>query len=180
MSNYKKKFKEEIVKTLQEKLKIKNKMAVPCLQKIVVSASGKEYLGDRKNLEKGLEEITQIAGQKPKITRAKVSVATFKLREGDTIGIMVTLRGNRMYDFFEKLVTIVLPRVRDFAGVNSHAFDGNGNLNIGFGEMTVFPEIDPGKVERVRSVQMTIVTTAKNDADARVMFETMGMPFKKN
>jgi large subunit ribosomal protein L5 len=120
-----------------------------------------------------------ISGQKPKVAKAKISVATFKLREGDEIGLVVTLRGDRMYDFFEKLVTIVLPRVKDFSGVSRDSFDGYGNMTMGFSEQTVFPEIDPGKVDRIRSLQMVLVTTAKRDADGMTLLEEMGMPFKK-
>lgn len=179
MSEFKKKFKQEMVKKLQERLGIKNPMAVPRLQKIVVNSSMKDFLADKKNLEKAAEDLGLITGQKPKIARARISVATFKLRKGDEIGLAVTIRGSRMYDFFEKIVKIVLPRVRDFSGVATTAFDGRGNLSIGFTENTVFPEIDPGKVDRVRSFQVTFVTNAGDNEHARVLFEEMGMPFKK-
>lgn len=172
-------FEKEMIKNLQEKLKISNVQAVPKLSKIIVAESTKEFLADRKNIEKAAEDLATITGQKPKITKARVSVSTFKLREGDKIGLMVTLRGKRMYDFYEKLVKIVLPRVRDFAGVDDKSFDGRGNMSIGFAENTVFPEIDPGKVERIRSVQITIVTTAGNDEAGKELLTTMGMPFKK-
>lgn len=172
-------FNTEIIKKLQEQLKIKNPMGVPHLIKIVVNASSKEYLTDRKNIEKAREDLIEITGQRPKTTKARISVATFKLREGDEIGLAVTLRGKRMYDFFEKLVKIVLPRVKDFSGVNDQSFDGRGNITLGFSEHTVFPEIDPGKIDRVRSLQVIIVTSAGDDKKAKLMFETMGMPFKK-
>ena len=179
MANFKKTFEEEIVKKLQSKLDIKNPMAVPRLTKIVVNESTKEFLSDKKNMEKAREELSLITGQAPKTAKARVSVATFKLREGDQIGLSVTLRGKRMYDFFEKLVTIVFPRVKDFNGISDKAFDGRGNLSIGFTESTVFLEIDPGKVDRVRSLQITLVTNAGDNNKAKILLEEMGFPFKK-
>ncbi|RJQ25888.1 50S ribosomal protein L5 [Candidatus Parcubacteria bacterium] len=179
MADLKEKYKKEIVAKIQEKLKIKNPMAVPSLVKIVVNESTREFLADKKNIEKAREDLVLITGQKPKTTKARVSVATFKLREGDEIGLAVTLRGKRMYDFFEKLVKIVLPRVRDFSGISDKSFDKKGNLSIGFYEQTVFPEIDSGKVDKVRSMQITIVTDAGNDEKAKVLLEALGMPFKK-
>ena len=124
--------------------------------------------------------MATITGQKAKIAKAKVSVASFKLREGDKLGLVVTLRGKRMYDFYEKLVKIVFPRVRDFAGVSEKWFDGQGNLSIGFAENTVFPEIDPGKVDKIRSLQITIVTSARDNMKAKALLTAMGMPFRKN
>lgn len=179
MSDFKKQFETEKIKKLGEKLGIKNPMGVPRVAKIVVNASSKDFLTDKKNIEKMREEMSLITGQTPKLSRARVSVATFKLREGDEIGLSTTLRGKRMYDFLEKLVKIVLPTVRDFSGVDAKAFDGRGNLSIGFSETTVFSEIDPGKVDRVRSLQATIVTTAGNDIGGRALLEELGMPFKK-
>lgn len=170
----------EVTKTLQEKLGIKNPMAVPKLVKIVINASSREFLQDRKNLEKAAEDLVIITGQKAKITRAHLSISSFKLREGDMIGLTVTLRGKRMNDFFEKLVKIVLPRVRDFSGINDKSFDGRGNITIGFPEQTVFPEIDPGKVDKIRSLQAIFVTDAGNDEKAKILFEALGMPFKKS
>lgn len=169
----------ETVKKVQEALNLKNVMAVPRLKKIVVNASTKDFLGDKKNLERAAEDLGIITGQKAKITKAKVSIATFKLREGDNLGLVVTLRGKRMYDFYQKLVKIVFPRVRDFSGVSQKWFDGKGNLSIGFSENTVFPEIDPGKVEKIRSLQVTIVTNAGDNIKARALLEATGMPFKK-
>lgn len=177
--SYIEEFNKETVQKIQSKLGIKNPMASPRLRKIVVNTSTKEFLQDKKNLEKAREELIQITGQFPKTVRAKTSIATFKLREGDQIGLVVTLRGKRMYDFFEKLVKIVLPRMRDFSGVNDKALDGHGNMTLGFSEHIVFPEIDSGKIDRVRSLQIIIVTTAKNNEDAKIMFEEMGMPFRK-
>ncbi len=179
MSSYKKTYKDEIVPKLQKRMNIKNPMAVPRLQKIVVNTSNREFLQDKKNIEKYADELVTITGQKPKVVKAKISVATFKLREGDDIGLVVTLRGDRMYDFFEKLVKIVLPRVKDFSGVSRESFDGHGNMTIGFSEQTVFPEIDPGRVDRIRSLQMVLVTSASNDEQGLALLEEMGMPFKK-
>ncbi len=170
---------KQLQKDLQEKLGIKNPMALPKLVKIMVNESNRDFLQDKKNIERAREELSLITGQKPKTSKARVSISTFKLREGDQIGMTVTLRGSRMYDFFEKLVKIVFPRVRDFSGVDSKAFDGRGNLSLGFTESTVFPEIDPGKVDKVRSLQVTIVTNAKNDEEAKNLLEAMGMKFKK-
>ena len=179
MNTYKDTFEKETVKKVQEELGLKNVMAVPRLKKIMVNASSRDFLTDKKNLERAAEDLGTIAGQKAKIAKAKISIATFKLREGDKIGLTITLRGKRMYDFYEKLVKIVFPRVRDFNGVSSKMFDGCGNLSIGFAENTVFPEIDPGKVEKIRSLQVTIVTNAKDDNQAKVLLTAMGMPFKK-
>lgn len=179
MSSFKQNFEKEIVPELQKKLEVNNPMAVPRLVKIVVNTSSRDFLADKKNLELAKEDLSIITGQTPRVTRARVSVATFKLREGDRIGLSVTLRGARMYDFFERLVKIVFPRVKDFSGVNGKAFDGRGNLSIGFTENIVFPEIDPGKVEKLRGLQITIVTNAGNDGRAKMLLETMGMKFKK-
>jgi large subunit ribosomal protein L5 len=179
MSKFKEQFEKEIVKKLMDRLNIKNPMAVPKLVKIVVNESTKDFLVDKKNIERATEDLLSITGQKPKIARAHISVATFKLRKGDQIGLAVTLRGARMYDFFEKIVKIVLPRVRDFSGIASQAFDGRGNLSIGFTESTVFPEIDPGKVDRVRSLQVTLVTNAGDNERAMALLEEMGIRFKK-
>lgn len=173
-------FEKEMISDLQKKLAVANKMAVPRLEKIVINTSMKEFLQDKKNFEKAKEDLTLIAGQKPAITKARLSIASFKLREGEEIGLKITLRGKRMYDFFEKLVKIVLPRVKDFNGIDEKAFDGRGNLNIGFSEHTVFPEIEPGKVDRIRGLQITIVTTTTDDKKAKILLEVLGMPFKKN
>jgi large subunit ribosomal protein L5 len=179
MTDFRQTFEKETVKKLMNELGVKNPMAVPRVIKIMVNASSKDFLADKKNIEKMREELSLITGQKPKISKARVSVATFKLREGDEIGMTVTLRGKRMYDFLEKLVKIVFPRVRDFSGVSLSSFDGRGNLSIGFTEDTVFPEIDPGKVDKVRSLQITIVTNAGNNESAKAMLSSLGFPFKK-
>lgn len=179
MTDFKQIFEKEYIPVLQEKLGIKNPMAIPRVIKIAINTSSKEFLQDKKNLEKVMEDIEIITGQKPKITKARIAVSTFKLREGDKIGLAVTLRGRRMYDFLEKIVKIVLPRVKDFSGIDYKAFDGRGNLTIGFYEHTVFPEIEPGKVDKIRSLQITIVTNAEENKTAKILLETIGIPFKK-
>jgi large subunit ribosomal protein L5 len=179
MSILEERFKKEIAKELQQKLGIKNSNAVPKLKKIVINIGIKDAILDKKNVERAVAILTQIAGQKPRINKAKKSIATFKLREGEEIGTMTTLRGKRMYNFFEKLVKIVLPRIRDFRGVRKENFDGKGNYNLGFPESTVFPEIDPSKVERVQGLEITVVTTAKNNEEGAALLEALGMPFIK-
>jgi len=179
MGTFKKQFEEEITKKLEAELGDKNPMAVPHVIKIMVNASSRDFLTDKKNIEKMREDLSLITGQTPKISRARISVATFKLREGDEIGMSVTLRGQRMYDFLEKLVKIVFPNVRDFNGISAKAFDGRGNLSIGFTEDTVFPEIDPGKVDKIRSLQITIVTSARTDERGKALLLAFGFPFKK-
>lgn len=178
MNNFQQKY-NEIVKDLQKKLGIANPMATPKLVKISVNIGMKEALQDKKNIERGLATLTQITGQKPQVAKAKKSIATFKLRQGDPIGVAVTLRGRRMYDFFERLVAIVLPRLRDFHGIKRTSFDAHGNYTIGFNEATVFPEIDPGKIERVQGLEITIVTSAKNKEEGFALLEALGMPFEK-
>lgn len=179
MGDFKKQFETETVKKLQEELGIKNPMAVPHVVKIIVNTSMKDFLTDKRNIEKMREDMVLITGQMPKTNKARISVATFKLREGDEIGMSATLRGKRMYDFLEKLVKIVFPRVKDFNGVSAKSFDGRGNLSIGFTENTVFSEIDPGKVDKIRSLQVVIVTNAKEDAKAKALLTAIGLPFKK-
>lgn len=174
-----KKFKEEIVPKLQQELGFKNVFAVPKIQKIVLNMGLKDALKDPKVLEEAVSMVSLIAGQKPVVTRAKKAIAGFKLRKGDQIGVMVTLRGNRMYDFFEKLVGIVLPRVKDFHGVSTASFDGSGNYSLGFSEMSVFPEIDTARTLKNFGIQLTINTTAKNNDEAKKLLELLGMPFRR-
>lgn len=176
---FKKNFEEKTTKELMTKLKVKSVMAVPRVVKINVNMSSREFLKDRKNIDRAIEDMVLITGQKPKVSKARISIASFKLREGDKIGLSTTLRGKRMYDFLEKLVKIVFPRVKDFSGVPLKAFDGRGNITVGFDEQLVFPEIDSGKVDTLRSLQVTIVTNAKNDEDAKALLEAIGMPFVK-
>ena len=179
MDNLRDRFKKQIVKDLQKTLGIKNPEAVPSLKKITVNMGVKDALLDKKNLERGSSILGQITGQKPKWTAAKKSISTFKLREGDRIGMMVKLRGKRMYDFFERLVNIVLPRLRDFHGLNKNSFDGRGNYSIGFSESTVFPEIDPGKIDKIQGFEITIVNKCSNDKEGLELLKALGMPFTK-
>jgi len=177
--NSKSNFKEEMVKKIQEKLGVKNAMAVPSISKIVINMGVKDVLSDKGNLAKQMAFMSQIAGQRPKVMKSKKSIAAFKLREGDEIALMATLRGKRMYDFFEKLVSIVLPRIRDFHGVKRESFDGKGNYSLGFSESTVFPEIDPSKIDKIQGLEISIVTTAKNNEEGTALLEALGMPFRK-
>lgn len=170
---------KELQASLQKKLGKKNPIAVPALTKIVVNMGVRGALQDKKNMQNALAILTQITGQKPKVTKAKQAIASFKLRQGDQIGAVVTLRGRRMYDFFEKLITIVFPRIRDFRGIKKTAFDGRGNYTLGFTEHIVFPEIDPGKVDKIYSLEVCIVTSAKSDEEALALFEVLGVPFEK-
>ena len=164
---------------LAKELDIKNVFDIPRISKIVLNMGVKDALSDKKNIEKAIEVLGQITGQKPKITKAKKAISTFKLREGDEIGLMVTLRGKRMYDFFQKLVGVVLPRLRDFHGVPTKSFDGRGNYSLGFAESLVFPEIDPGKIDKIQGLEITIVTTAKDDKEGFALLKSLGMPFSK-
>ena len=176
---------QDLVKTqeiLKKELGIKNLFELPKLSKIVINMGVKDVLIDKKNIEKGIEIMKQISGQRPKITKAKKAIAGFKLREGDSVGLVLTLRGKRMHDFFKKLVTIVFPRLRDFHGVSRDSFDGHGNYTLGFTETTVFPEIDPGKIDTARAgqgLEVVIVTTAKDNKSGFALLSAMGMPFKK-
>lgn len=182
MTDLEQKYKTEIASRLQNSLGIKNPVAVPKLLKIVINSGVKDALSDKKNIERAQSVLAQITGQKPKITKAKKSIATFKLREGDQIGIVVTLRGKRMYDFFQKLVAVILPRLRDFHGIRTESFDGRGNYTLGFSEYAVFPEIDPGKIDpnvARQGLEITIVTTAKNKKEGYEFLKEMGMPFRK-
>jgi large subunit ribosomal protein L5 len=183
MNLIKDKFKKEITKNLQKTLGIKNIMSVPKLEKVVINMGVKDALADAKNIEKSGAILSQISGQKPKVTIARKAISGFKLRQGDKIGLMVTLRGRRMYDFFEKLVKIVLPRLRDFHGVGKESFDGQGNYTLGFVESTVFPEIDPGKIDASSARQgfeITIVTSAKDNNEGSELLKALGMPFMKS
>jgi large subunit ribosomal protein L5 len=179
MNNLQAKFKTEIAGALQKELNLKNVMAVPALSKIVVNMGVKDAIADKKNLEKASEIMSQVTGQKPKWAKAKKSISAFKLREGDKIGLVVTLRGRKMYDFLERLISVVMPRFRDFHGVKKESFDGNGNYTLGFTESTVFPEIDPGKIDKVQGFEVTIVTTATDDKSSFALLKAFGMPFAK-
>jgi large subunit ribosomal protein L5 len=157
----------------------KSVMEVPSLAKIVVNIGVGDATQDKKRIEEAAEELSLITGQKPIITKAKKSIATFKLREGEPIGCKVTLRGVRMYEFFDKLVSISLPRVRDFRGVNKNSFDGRGSYTLGVKEQLIFPEINYDKVNKVRGMDIVIVTTAKTDEEAYALLKELGMPFNK-
>ena len=171
-------FEKEVAPALLKELELKNVMAVPRLHKIVVNMGVGEATQNAKVLDPAVNELGQITGQKPVITRAKKSIAAFKVRAGQSIGAMVTLRGDRMYEFFDRLVNIVLPRVRDFKGVSSKSFDGRGNFTLGLHDQLIFPEISYEKVDKLKGMNVTIVTTAANDNQARVLLKHLGMPFR--
>lgn len=173
------KYRKEIVPILKKELGIANPMAVPKLTKIVVNCGLGEALKDKKVLEKMAAQLSVITGQKPQVTRAKRAISTFKLRAGDAIGIKVTLRGRRMYDFFTKLVAIALPRVRDFRGIEPRGFDRNGNFTLGVSEQTIFPELDYSMVDKIRGFEITFVTTAPTDEGAKKLLSLLGLPFVK-
>ncbi|MGQ9627949.1 MAG: 50S ribosomal protein L5 [Anaerolineae bacterium] len=179
MAGLKERFFEEIVPTMQKEFGYKNVMQVPRLRKIVVNIGLGEALQDAKVLDAASRDLMTITGQKPIITRAKKSIAGFKLREGNPIGAKVTLRGKRMYDFFERLRNVALPRQRDFRGVSPDSFDGRGNYNLGLREQLIWPEIRYDSIDKVRGMEITIVTTAKTDEEARRLLELMGMPFRR-
>ncbi|HEU65694.1 MAG TPA: 50S ribosomal protein L5 [Chloroflexi bacterium] len=169
----------EVAPQLKARLGYDNIMQLPKLKKIVISVGLGEATQNPKALEAAEKDLATISGQHPVTTRAKKPISSFKIRTGMPIGMMVTLRGKRMYDFFDKLVNIVLPRFRDFRGVSRDSFDGRGNYSLGMKEQIVFPEIDYDKVDKIRGLELTIVTTAKNDDEARALLELMGMPFRR-
>ena len=173
------KYETEVKKALLEEYKYSSTMQIPALSKIVVNIGVGDATQDSKRLEEAVSELAQITGQKPIITKAKKSIASFKLREGQEIGCKVTLRGIRMWDFLDKLVSIALPRVRDFRGFSKNAFDGRGNYTLGVKEQLIFPEIDYDKVAKVRGMDVVIVTTAKTDKEAYTLLELLGMPFAR-
>jgi len=175
----KEKYLTEVVPQLKARLDYTNIMQLPRLEKIVLNIGLGEAIQDPKALEAAEKDLSTISGQRPVTTKAKKSIALFKLRAGMPIGMMVTLRGKRMYDFFDKLVNIVLPRFRDFRGVSRDSFDGRGNYSLGIKEQIVFSEIDYDKIDKIRGFEVTIVTTAKNDDEARTLLELMGMPFRR-
>ncbi len=179
MSRLYEKYKNDIVPELQTELGIKNKMAVPRLEKIVLNMGAGDAIQNIKLLDSAKAELGQIAGQLPVIGRARKSISAFKLRKGQAIACFVTLRSKRMYEFFDRLVNIVLPRVRDFKGVSPKSFDGRGNYTLGMKEQLVFPEIDYTKVERSRGMNITIVTSARNDQEAFALLKKLGMPFRE-
>lgn len=178
-ARFKELYQNEIVKNLMTKFNYKSVMQVPSLNKIVVNIGVGDATGNSKLLDDAVRELGEITGQKPVITKAKKSIASFKLREGQSIGCKVTLRGNRMYEFFDKLVSIALPRVRDFRGISKNAFDGRGNYTLGVKEQLIFPEINYDKVSKIRGMDIVIVTTAKTDEEAFTLLSEFGMPFAK-
>lgn len=171
-------FKEEILPKLMEKFNYKSVMAVPKVEKIVINVGLGEAKDDQKLLDNVVEELAEITGQKPTVTRAKKSVANFKVREGMPVGVKVTLRGSLMWEFLYKLINITLPRIRDFRGVSPKSFDGRGNYNLGIQEQIVFPEINIDKIEKVHGMEITIVTSAETDEEAHELLKLMGMPFR--
>jgi len=178
MARLKERYQKEVAPAIAKEFGIENPMAVPRLDKIVLNMGMGEAVANAKVLDTAVEELKAIAGQKPVITRAKKSIASFKLRQGMPIGVMVTLRGEQMYEFFDRLVSIALPRVRDFRGVSPKAFDGRGNYTIGIREQLFFPEIDFNKVDKQRGMNICIVTTARDDDQARSLLKALGMPFR--
>ncbi|HEC09298.1 MAG TPA: 50S ribosomal protein L5 [Acidimicrobiales bacterium] len=169
----------EVKSALLEELGLANVMMVPRLEKIVVNMGVGDALTNRKVLEGATEDLATITGQKPVVTRAKKSIAGFKLREGNAIGAKVTLRGNRMWEFYDRLVTLAIPRIRDFRGLSNRSFDGHGNYTFGVSEQLIFPEIDYDKVNQVRGMDITIVTTATNDDHGRALLVALGFPFRR-
>ena len=178
-SRLKEKYQQEVVPALQKEFNYKNPMQVPGVHKVVINIGMGEVIQNAKAMDAAVSDLATITGQRPVITRARRSVAAFKLREGMQIGCMVTLRGDRMYQFLDKLVNVALPRLRDFQGVSPEAFDGRGNYTLGLREQLVFPEIDYDKVDKVRGMEVSIVTTARTDEEGRRLLKLMGMPFKK-
>ena len=177
MARLREKYRAEVVPALQQKFGYKNVMEIPKLEKIVLNVGLGDCKDNAKALELAVSELATISGQKPLVTKAKKSVANFKLRAGMNVGAKVTLRGDRLYEFADKLVSIVLPRVRDFRGVSTKAFDGRGNYALGVREQLIFPEIDYDKVEKIRGLEMIFVTSAKTDEEAQELLQLMGMPF---
>lgn len=176
----KQKYQQEVAPALQQQFGYRNIMQIPRITKIAVNVGLGEALQDANALDRATEQIAAITGQKPIITRAKRSIANFRLRAGNPIGVAATLRGDRMWEFLDRLVAAALPRIRDFQGLSPNAFDGRGNYSLGLREQLIFPEIDYDRVDKVRGLQVTIVTTAKTDEEARRLLQLMGLPFRKN
>ena len=179
MLHVQEKYQQEVVPRLIEEFGYKNRMQVPRLEKVVVNMGLGEAIQNPKILDSATMEMTQIAGQRPVITRARKSIAAFKLRAGMPIGCSVTLRGNRMYDFLTKLINIAIPRIRDFRGISRKGFDGRGNYSLGIREQIIFPEIDYDKIDKIKGLNITIVTSAETDKEGLVLLESLGMPFRK-
>ncbi len=179
MNRLKEKYQKEITPSMMEKFNYTSIMQTPKVDKIVINMGVGDAVSNTKNLDKAVNELTVISGQKPVITKAKKSIAGFRLREGMPIGTKVTLRGDRMYDFLDKLVSVSLPRVRDFRGVSNKAFDGRGNYTLGVKEQLIFPEVEYDMVDKVRGMDVVIVTTANTDEESRELLTQLGMPFQK-
>jgi large subunit ribosomal protein L5 len=171
-------YRSEVVPRLREQFQYRNLMQVPRLEKVVINARISTAVQDARIVDKVVEEITIIAGQHPVVTRARRSIATFKLRQGMPVGVKVTLRGIRMYEFLDKLFSIALPRIKDFKGISDRAFDGRGNLNVGIKEQLIFPEIEYDKVDKIRGMDVTVVTTARTDEEARALLRSLGLPLR--
>jgi large subunit ribosomal protein L5 len=180
MSRLKERYDKEVVAALKKEFGYTNVMAIPKITKVVVNMGLGEATSNAKIAETGADEIARITGQKPVVTRAKKSIAQFKLRKGMPIGAMVTLRGERMWEFLDRLVSVALPRVRDFRGVSARGFDGRGNFTLGLKDQLLFPEIDYMKVDKARGMNISVVTTAKTDQESRKLLQLLGMPFRNN
>ena len=174
------KYLSEVVKGLQDKFQYKNVMEIPKVEKVIINMGVGEAVANSKALESAVADMTQIAGQKPVITKAKKSIANFKVRQGMPLGTKVTLRGDRMWEFLDRLLTLALPRIRDFRGINGHQFDGQGNYNFGLTEQSMFHEIDPDSIDHVRGMDITVVTSTKDDKEAYALLKHLGFPFKEN
>src|SRR4051812_26612719 len=179
MARLMERYQKEIIGRLAEKLGRSNRHSLPKLQKIVVNMGVGKALQDKNRMEQAAEQLTMITGQKSQVTKARLAVSGFRLREGNEIGCRVTLRGRRMYEFLDRLISIALPRIRDFRGVNPKSFDGNGNYSLGLAEQMVFPEIDPDKVTFTQGMDVTFVTSTRNDDEARELLRLFGMPFRE-
>ena len=179
MNRMQERYQKDVAPTLFKSFNFKNVMQVPRVEKVVVNIGLGEAMDDAKALEAAVSDLTQITGQKPVMTKARMSIAAFKLREGRIIGTKVTLRGERMWAFLDRLMNVALPRVRDFRGVSADAFDGRGNYTLGLRDQLIFPEIDYDKIDKLRGMEVTIVTSAKTDDHARALLQLLGMPFKK-
>lgn len=179
MNQLKQKYQEEVLPSLMEKFEYKSVMQAPAIEKIVINMGVGDAVQNSKALDSAVEELSLISGQKPVVTRAKKSIAGFRLREGMPIGAKVTLRGERMYEFLQKLIAVSLPRVRDFRGISKKAFDGRGNYTLGVKEQLIFPEINYDKVSKIRGMDIVIVTTSNTDEEARELLAQLGMPFQK-
>jgi large subunit ribosomal protein L5 len=179
MNKLREQYQKECVPTLQKGFELENIMQVPRITKVVVNIGLGEAMENAKALDAAVGDLTQVTGQKPVVTKARKSIANFKLREGRIIGAKVTLRGEKMWSFLDRLINVALPRVRDFRGVSAEAFDGRGNYTLGLREQLIFPEIEYDKIDKIRGMEITIVTTAPNDEQARSLLQMLGMPFRK-